>query len=379
MANKKRILFGISTRFHIEIGLDEMYGLQEIGYTCDQFEYGGKEKFRSTIARLYIIVLNAIKLLIKTYKFQPDFIYLNSRVEFLASLRDFITILILKVFYFKKIHFLVKSHGSDLGVLKTQNIFFRRIVFPYLKRYIRSWLFLSCEELNWLVSNDLFKEHTLFLTKNIVRPEKFKIDPGFRRKFNIPIDYTILLYVGRLIEQKGIHYVVEAFAEIRKKQNVYLIVVGDGEELESIRSKIENLPFKNDTMTTGWIDESEVAYFTSNCDILVFPSFFPEGFPMALFNSLAAGLAIITTQTRAANDYLQEPQNCLWVQPKSSQSITTALNKLLSDEKLIQRMRLNNKQKAKLFTKSFVSQQLSEILHSINTNEYSETLRKVRR
>jgi glycosyltransferase involved in cell wall biosynthesis len=379
MNTKTRILFGIITKSHTEIALDEMYGLQEKGYICDQFEFGGNKKFKSAFGRFYIILLNATKLLIKAYQFKPNFIYLNSRVEYIASARDCFTIIIVKSFYLRRVHFLIKSHGSNLEVLQSEKFFFRKIVFPLLKDFVRGWLFLSTEELTWIVKNKLLDENKLFLTKNIVRVDKFKIDFNFRTEMNIGNDYTILLFVGRIVEEKGLAYVIDAFAEIKKRHKVFLIIVGDGKEAHSIKLKIKKLDIKKDVIFTGWVDENRAAYYTSNCDILIYPTFAPEGFPMALFNSLAAGLSIITTPIRAAYDYLDEPKNCLWVEPKSSSSITNAVENLLLNVDVMNKMRINNKRKSRGFTKTVVALELSEIFNSIIRNEYDKKFRELKR
>jgi len=82
---------------------------------------------------------------------------------------------------------------------------------------------------------------------------------------------------------------------------------------------------------------------------------------MVLFNSLAAGLSIITTPCRAAKDYLNEPENCLWVEPRSTESIISQVTKLLSEKKIMESMTKNNKNKAQLFTKVVVANELSQI------------------
>ena len=195
--------------------------------------------------------------------------------------------------------------------------------------------------------------------------ERFKKEKNFRNDLHIPVDYKILLFVGRLIKEKGIHYIIDAFAEINTEYKTILIIVGDGEESKNIKDKIASLNLQKKVILTGWINESEVDYFTSNSDLLIFPTFFSEGFPMALFNSLAAGLPIITTPTRAAIDYLKEPDNCLWVQPRSSASIKAAIIKLLKDDCLAQQMQKNNKIKSQLFTQEVVAEELSSIFISI--------------
>ena len=169
---------------------------------------------------------------------------------------------------------------------------------------------LSNEELKWIDSNKLINRNRLFLTKNIVRTEMFQIDPYFRKTFNIPEDHKILLFAGRMIRKKGIHDIIDAFENFIKKHKAILIMVGDGEELEKIKFKIEDLKIKSHIILPGWVNEEKVAYFPANSDILIFPTYYPEGFPMALFNAVGAGLSILTTPTRAALDYLKEPENC---------------------------------------------------------------------
>lgn len=379
MLPQPRILFGIITKSHTELALDEMYGLQNLGYACEQFEYGAKKEISSKIGRFYVLFLNAFKLLIKTHKFKPDFIFLNSRLEYVAGTRDFITIFILRTLYFRKLNFLLKSHGSDLEVLQTKRPFYSKIVFPFLKKNISGWLFLSTEEINWIRSHKLIKDEKLFLSKNIVRIEKFKKISGFKEKIHIPEDHMVALYVGRLIEEKGIHFVVDAFARISKKHKITLIIVGDGGELDSIKSKVKSLKIEHLVRMTGWVDENEASFYTSNSDLLIFPTYFPEGFPMVLFNSLAAGLSVITTPTRAAIDYLEEPENCIWVEPKSVNSIIDGVNRLFADDQLMTQMRKNNKTKSFLFTKSVVATELSAILSAVRTGQYSDEFIQVKK
>lgn len=373
MCSQPRILFGITTKSHTDLGLDEMYGLQDLGFPCDQFEYGADINVHSTIGRFFIVIKNALKLLIKTYQFKPSIIYLNSRLEFVASTRDFITLLIVKILSFRKLNFIIKSHGSDLEVLLSHKLLYAKLIFPFLNRYVKGWLFLSSEEISWIKSKNLINKKRLFLVKNIVRPENYRIDPNFRKNNQIDEDCKILLYVGRLLYQKGIHYVIEAFNTIRKNNNVKLIIVGDGEESADIYKKIDLYGLKKDIILTGWVNEKEAAYYTSNSDVLIFPTFFPEGFPMVIFNSLAAGLCIITTSIRAAADYLDEPENCIWVKPKSSDSIETAVSILLNNESLMKEMRINNKKKSLLFVKKEFAKELSAIIKAITYNEYNES------
>jgi glycosyltransferase involved in cell wall biosynthesis len=149
---------------------------------------------------------------------------------------------------------------------------------------------------------------------------------------------------------------------------VVLVIVGDGSDFESVNQSIRNLQLSEHVILTGFIPEPDTVEFYANADVLIFPTYCNEGFPMGLFNSVAAGLSILTTRIRAANDYLTEPENCLWVEPRSSDSIYQGLDRLLSSETLMDEMKRKNIEKARLFSKKVVCAELSEIIETVNKN-----------
>lgn len=366
--NKKiRILFSIPRVHHIEIALDEMNGLQEIGYTCDQFPYGAQSSGHSKLGRLWVILKNTLSLVKISYQFRPDIIYFNSRLEKIAGFRDFITIVIFKTLYFRNVKFIIKSHGSDLEIFQQKSTFIYKIVLPFLKKNIQAWLFLSQEEKQKLNEIGYFETNKIFTTKNIVRVDQFTADPAFRNNYQIPGSSSILLFVGRIIREKGVFEVLEAFAICCKEFDSVLIIVGNGSEFKNLKLRIEELGIEDQVILTGFVPEQDVIPFYSNADILVFPTYFPEGFPMALFNSVAAGLGIITCKIRAATDYLTEPDNCLWAKPKNNSSVYNTMISLITNKKMLCNMKVNNKQKAKIFIKRVISEELSVIMENLNS------------
>ncbi|MDT3402180.1 glycosyltransferase family 4 protein [Mucilaginibacter terrae] len=364
--NKPRILFSVPTRHHVEIALDELEGMQELGYTCGQFAYAAKEGVESKIGRLSVIVNNALNLVKTARQFKPDIIYFNSRLEKLAGLRDFITIAICKTLYRKQVKFVIKSHGSDIDVLNDDGSFFYERVLPFLKKNVSAWLFLSTEEQKKVIEKEYFKSGSIHVTKNIVRTDQFKIKHRFKQDLNIPYTHTTLLFVGRMIKEKGIYEVFKAFEKVAgDHENTTLIMVGWGPDQEALVNMAKSSEVANRVIFTGFIPEQEVVRYYANCDILVFPTYFPEGFPMALFNSVAAGMAIITTPTRAATDYLTEPDNCLWVKPQDHENVAAALSRLLNSKELCTAIKHKNLLKGNEFSKKQVSIELSQTLQAI--------------
>ena len=362
---RPRILFSMPTRHHVEIALDEMEGLHELGYACSSFPYAARDGVSSKLGRLKVIWQNALQLVRIARQFQPDIIYFNSRLEALAGMRDVITILICKVFYRRPVKFVLKSHGSDLTVLKRRDAVVSKIILPYLHGNISGWLFLSSQEQYLISQSSYLDPENVFVTKNIVRTGQFRKEANFRQKFNIPEEYTILLFVGRLIPEKGIYDALKAFAEIKDRYRIVFLIVGWGSEEAALKQLCNELGIADQVIFTGFVPEQEVIPFYANSDVLVFPTYFPEGFPMALFNSVAAGLAVITTKIRAAADYLHETENCLWVTSQDIKSIADALETLLQTDGLMAQMKQNNLLAGRDFGKAQVSKELAVMLETI--------------
>lgn len=361
--SKPRVLFSIPTRHHVEIALDELNGLQELGYPCEQFSYAAKEGVTSTAGRIKVIFSNAWALVTIAKQFKPDVIYFNSRLEALAGMRDYITIRLFKLFYRKPVCILLKSHGSDIDVLQNKQRVVSKTILPYLQKHITGWLFLSSEERKLIINSGFLPEQRVFVAKNIVRNNHFKCDKTFKQKLNIPHDSKVLLFVGRLIKEKGIYEVIGGFAKLYSQSTqTVLIVVGWGPEEAELKQLCERLNIVNRVIFTGFIPEQDVVNYYANSDILVFPTYFPEGFPMALFNSVAAGLGVITTPTRAAVDYLTSPDNCLWAEGQNSESVCKALYTLLNDEQLLNDMKQRNVVKGQEFSKAQVAVELNAII-----------------
>ncbi|WP_316790909.1 WecB/TagA/CpsF family glycosyltransferase [Pedobacter frigoris] len=369
MNAKTRILMSIPSRSHVEIALDELTGLQDLGYECEGFSYAAKEGTNSKLGRLFTILYNAVHLVLKSYRFKPDIIYFNSRLELIACTRDWITVVLFRMLYFKKVRLMIKSHGSDLEVLEATGFFMKNVVLSYLRKQISAWLFLSSEEKTAIIKNGFLPSERIFVTKNIVRGLQFRKDENFRTKLGIPADCTILLFAGRFIREKGVYEIIDAFAELVKKYEVALILVGDGPEMQGLQQQAVLKEIGHKITFTGIIPEKDVATFYANSDILVFPTYCQEGFPMALFNSVAAGLSIVTTPIRAATDYLTAPENCLWVEPKNKGSVEVALSTLLDSPELRQQMHLENLQKGKAFNKEKVCAEISSIIETITGSD----------
>jgi len=110
-----------------------------------------------------------------------------------------------------------------------------------------------------------------------------------RRLFGLPEDSIIIGTTGRLTEQKGHRYLIEAAARL---QGSCLVIAGDGPLMEDLK-KISHRNNVN-CIFMGCINPKEVPSFLKSLDIFCFPSLW-EGLGVALIEAMAAGLPVVAT------------------------------------------------------------------------------------
>lgn len=198
-------------------------------------------------------------------------------------------------------------------------------------------------------------------SSNGVNIKKFNIEPlKPEEKVNIfkKIDHHFdeknyyLLFIGRLVKDKGITELVESFRNLlNKKKGIYLMLVGDFEqELDPLPQHIcDEIINNKNILFFGW--QNEVSIFYKLANLFVFPSH-REGFPNVLLQAGACGVPIACSKIEGNSDIV-ENECGLFFEKENAQSLHDALLFMIE-----------NKDYCKL-----VSSNLYLKIHSCFTNE----------
>lgn len=172
---------------------------------------------------------------------------------------------------------------------------------------------------------------------NAVKPF-FKSDAStiaaLRQKLGIPERAIVVVMVGRLSREKAQRDGIEAFGQLlqrRGKSDAHLVVVGDGPEMQSLRSLCSALGISDNVHFVG--HEADVAPYLSIADLSVLPSH-TEGSPNALLEAMAAGVPTVATSVGGVPEIAEDGRTALLVPSKQPTSICQAMEKLLDDSKL---------------------------------------------
>ena len=131
-----------------------------------------------------------------------------------------------------------------------------------------------------------------------------EIDRLSKKLFPASFHGQYILFVGRLSVVKNILFLIHSYSLLLKKRNdVKLVIVGDGPERCLIEREIDNLKLHGNIVLTGMM--ANPYPFIRNAALVVLPSF-SEAFPTVLLESLYLGKTIVATPTKGALDILKD-------------------------------------------------------------------------
>ena len=180
-----------------------------------------------------------------------------------------------------------------------------------------------------------------------------------------------LLFLSRFVREKGVYELLEGFRQASERlRDLTLVMAGDGPEREALDRWVESRGLRDRVRFTGFVRGEDKAKVLLDADIFVFPSY-SEGCPMSLLEAMAAGLAIIATAVGGIPDIVQDGENGVLLGDLSPQAIAAAIERMVSDQRLCERVKENNRRKAwEKYEAKVVTRRLEaiyeEVIHAEN-------------
>ncbi len=153
----------------------------------------------------------------------------------------------------------------------------------------------------------------------LFRNDKLRESFGLKNK-------VTFLYVGRIAPEKDLDLIRQAYAKIQElfPEQTALVVAGDGPLLDNCRQT-----FPKDTVFTGFKKSRELSEIYASCDIFVMPSS-TETFGNVVLEAMASGLAVIGADAGGVGENISHMNNGLHFISKSADSLTSALETLMT-------------------------------------------------
>jgi glycosyltransferase involved in cell wall biosynthesis len=228
---------------------------------------------------------------------------------------------------------ILNFHGVELRWVKTK--------MPFLLPFLR-WAIKSSDG---VVSNSRYTAREI---NSIVEREvaiiPFGIEDKAGKTRNASMSAKSILFVGRLVERKGVKYLVEAFDSISQEfPDCALTIVGDGSEKTSLEKLVTVRELKERVIFKGMITDAELERCYRDCTVFVLPSCTDakgdkEGLGVVLLEAMSYRKPVIASDSGGIVDIVKHNDTGLLVPEKDIKALANALRNVLSDHSLADRL-----------------------------------------
>jgi glycosyltransferase involved in cell wall biosynthesis len=151
-------------------------------------------------------------------------------------------------------------------------------------------------------------------------------------------DSPMLLFVGRMITQKGIPYLIDSMPLVLKKHpGAKLFLVGRGSLLEGLKSKVASMHLENSVIFSGYMSEEMLKDAYGTCDLFVLPSVW-EVLPIAVLEAMSSGKPVVCTDAGGDREMVRDGVNGFVVPMRNPVALAEKINMVLSDAEMRSRM-----------------------------------------
>ena len=186
-----------------------------------------------------------------------------------------------------------------------------------------------------------------------------------REKFGIKGEY--ILSVCTIEPRKNLKGLVNAFLEYKKmheKSDLQLVLTGKiGWGDETVQFIMSSEKYHDDIILTDYVSDSELSHLMKNALAMAYISFY-EGFGLPILEGMAAGKAVISSNTSSMPEVGGDA--VIYCNPYEKESIVNAIEQVTEDEDYRKTIEQRAKQRATLFSYEKTAKQVLEVLEEVN-------------
>jgi glycosyltransferase involved in cell wall biosynthesis len=225
-------------------------------------------------------------------------------------------------------------HGAELAMARRSPM-----VAGILKRSLLESDVLSCNSSH--TKNEI--ERLCGRTADVV-PYGATVAAGSRRSGQRESsEPAVLLFSGRLIQRKGVHYLIRALPRVLERRPVRLVITGEGDRRQEWEQLTRELGLADKVQFLGFVTTERLAELYQTCDLYVHPAIFDdnndtEGLGVVLVEALANRCPVVASSVGGIVDVIRHEQTGLLVPEKDERALADAILRLLDDPGLAERL-----------------------------------------
>lgn len=195
---------------------------------------------------------------------------------------------------------------------------------------------------NIYLQEGLLREEHISVIPDVIDFHRFRVQKSgsektcWYQRLYIPKDKRLLLFAGRVAHEKGWPYLVQAVALLRHL-NIHLLICGDGPQRQRLEEMIRSLGLEEYITITGFLPYEDMPSIYELADIFVLPSIHEE-LGSSLLEAMSMQRPIVATRVGGVPSIIRHEYNGLLVEPKSPEALAKAIERLLTNLMLIEKL-----------------------------------------
>lgn len=180
-----------------------------------------------------------------------------------------------------------------------------------------------------------------------------------------------LLFVGRLVERKGVHLLLDALASLPAARRPVLHVVGDGPDRAKLEEQAARLGLGAGAAFHGFVPKEELQRRLSTCDAFVLPAVVDakgdtEGLGVVLIEAMSYARPVIASAAGGIVDIVRDGRNGFLVPPGDAAALAGAIGRMMDDPAAARRLGLNGREDVEAgFSWDAIADRLAAIYHAV--------------
>lgn len=269
---------------------------------------------------------------------------------------------------FKKVfrqRIIVTAHGGDLNKMARKGAFFFKATKKTLHEVDHIVAVGEKLRSDMITNFNVPKEKITLLNMGVDRTIFKPMDKrSARQMLNVDLTAKVILYVGNLLEAKGLIELVAAFKDLK---NIYpdiaLYLIGEAKEPHFAQRLMTMIHQENvrGIQIHSSMNQQAIALWMNAADVLVIPSH-TEGFGLVALEAMACHTPVVGTHVGGLRYLLQDGAG-LAVKPKQKTSLRWGLERVINDKHLQKDMLQRGEKRAREFDQERIVDQLTKLYH----------------
>lgn len=255
---------------------------------------------------------------------------------------------------FKKKKFIITWHAN---IKNSRWSWIEKYYNPIIKRLLDRADYIVVTSPQLYEASDILQAY-----KHKIKVIPLSFDPKYQldqsRKMPLKRNFR-LLFVGKLRQYKGVKYLIDAIKDLE----LNLTIVGNGEELEILKEQVASLNIRHKVDIISSATDQELSQIYEKSDLFVLPSINEaEAFGVVQLEAMANGLPVINTYLDSGVPFVSlNDLTGITVKPNSSETIKSAIVKIIGSKELYEKFSSNAIERSSLFTRRKMSESYLEL------------------